>query len=502
MFLVGIGRPSFWIDEATSVGTAGRSWHQLLKLMVVTDPTLGPYYLLMKPWMAVSTAEWWVRLPSALAMAGAVALAAAYAARNSRLRVGVFVAVLAALGMSSLSRYAQEARPYALAVLFCVVAVICWHLALKRRSRWAPAGYCAALVGAGLFHLFSLTVIVALVICAWFLDGAQRRRNLLWTIVPAAVAFVVLSPYFLLSYLEAPGTSNPYDASLRSLGMMFSGMFTALGVPAQVSPVSWGLLLMIVAMGCVGFLTNLSRYRSLAIICATWAVVPPVVLLLAHVLADLPTTQPRYWLFAVPAWCIVAALGLDWVWRKSPLVAVLVVAVAVALAIPSQIEIRATNGHTKSSDLRALDAALRVPALAGLPIVVAQPTEYNTLRGYGPDIVATRIRLSDNPDDAGRYLIARHPSQDEITAALADTDAVILVSWEPREMGSWPESLRAAGFADAVVQCWFGTKGAGRQLIVYARSAGTVPSAGEIADQVVSSSADSTVGCAPAGQAQ
>ncbi|MGW7369673.1 glycosyltransferase family 39 protein, partial [Streptomyces sp. NPDC054841] len=75
--MYGIGRPLMWGDELTSWDVASRSTGQLLATVQHVDAVLGAYYLLLHGWMGVfgdSAAV--VRLPSALAMAGAAACVA------------------------------------------------------------------------------------------------------------------------------------------------------------------------------------------------------------------------------------------------------------------------------------------------------------------------------------------------------------------------------------------------------------------------------------------
>lgn len=497
VFLIGIGRPAFWIDEATSVVTASRSWPQLLHLIVVNDPTLGLYYVLTKPWISLSSAEWWVRLPSAVAMAGAVALVSWYAGRLSRIRVGVFAAIFAVMSVSMISRYAQEARPYAFTVLCSVVMVIAWHSASRRHSRRLAVGYSAAIVASGLFHLYSVTLVVALTAAAWLLNRSDRRRNLIWTLVPAGAALVALAPFLALSAVNAPGTNHEFDLGLRSQIFMISGLFTPVGTPPTVTRYSLALAFVTLVLAIVGATTGIKRYRTLTIVSACWAVIPPVLLYLVQWLGVAPTERPRYWLFVVPAWCVLVALGLDRLARRSRLLAAAVLIVAIGLAVPSQINIRGIDGHNRSTSLRDADAdaALRVPALAGLPIVAGSPGQIHAIRGYGPDIAGSRFPLSRHPDDEGRFFLTDIPSQDEITTALTEDPAVILLVKGTARYGDWPAALRTAGFDDPVVLCWFGPRQT-RQFVVLKRSDADLPNAAEITQQVMASAPDSMSRCA------
>ena len=115
---------------------ARRPLAQVLQTAVF-DPALLPYYLLANVLALPSTSEWWLRLPSVLAMAAAVVASrpcwppggrpAARAPRGGAMLV-----------LPAVSRYGQDARPYA----FSVLLVVASDALLVRRTRplVAPGG--------------------------------------------------------------------------------------------------------------------------------------------------------------------------------------------------------------------------------------------------------------------------------------------------------------------------------------------------------------------------
>ena len=124
-----IAGPSFWRDEAATISGSNRSVTAILALTRHQDAVHGLYYLLIHAVIAVGgTTETALRLPSLIAMALAAGLLAEVGrrlAKNTGLPSPGAVGLLAGLLLAVVpltTRYAQEARPYALTTLFAVAA--------------------------------------------------------------------------------------------------------------------------------------------------------------------------------------------------------------------------------------------------------------------------------------------------------------------------------------------------------------------------------------------
>ncbi len=124
-----IAGPSLWRDEAATISGSNRSVTAILALTKHQDAVHGLYYLLIHAVIAVGgTTETALRLPSLIAMALAAGLLAELGrrlAKNTGLPSPGAVGLLAGLLLAVVpltTRYAQEARPYALTTLFAVVA--------------------------------------------------------------------------------------------------------------------------------------------------------------------------------------------------------------------------------------------------------------------------------------------------------------------------------------------------------------------------------------------
>ena len=138
VLVVGSWVPAWSGDEAATVMVVRRPLDQVLQT-VQFDPALLPYYLLVNLWALPSTGEWWLRLPSVLAMAAGVAATSVLAARLGGRRLGILTAATM-LALPAVSRYGQEARPYAFSVLLVVAVALCWHGGL----RTCCSGWCSS----------------------------------------------------------------------------------------------------------------------------------------------------------------------------------------------------------------------------------------------------------------------------------------------------------------------------------------------------------------------
>src|SRR6266699_2524414 len=152
-----IGSPSLWRDEAATISGSQRPVSAIAAMVQHEDAVHGPYYLLMHLVIAAggisATA---LRLPSLIAMCLAVGLTAALGRRlaeASGMAAPQAAGLLAGLALTAVpltTRYAQEARPYALTTLFAVLAtyLLVRAVASPRWPWWVL--YAAALLLTGL----------------------------------------------------------------------------------------------------------------------------------------------------------------------------------------------------------------------------------------------------------------------------------------------------------------------------------------------------------------
>src|SRR3954453_1301149 len=155
-----IRTPSLWFHEATTATVIDRSMRDIHRYTGLHDRILEPYYLLMHVWTSLAgSSELALRLPSLLGCIAAVGVTVALARRWTSGAGWVCAAGILIL-MPAVSRYAQEARPYGLALGASTAVVLLLERALERPRWHRSIGYAVAVALTGLLHVVSLLVLV------------------------------------------------------------------------------------------------------------------------------------------------------------------------------------------------------------------------------------------------------------------------------------------------------------------------------------------------------
>ena len=350
-----IGVPSLWRDEAATISGSQRPLGAILDLTLHQDAVHGTYYLLIHAVIAAGgISATTLRLPSLIAMSLAAGVLAALGRRlaaDSGIPAPAAAGLLAGLALAAVpltTRYAQEARPYALTSLFAVLATYLLVRAVPA-GRWPWwAGYAAALLLTGLFNLFAVLLAVAHGVTL-LLARAQARaesggpaaasaesgaepagsgasapsagsvasggsagsggsaavtsRTLRAWLGSCLVAGVLLVPLAVLSVRQSAQlnwVTTPDPSTVATLVRDFAG--SALAIP---------LVAVLALLGCAAG-AGLARGcgLTLSVVALPWLVLPPV-LLLAVSLAD-PLYVERYVVFCLPALSLLVAAGLVW----------------------------------------------------------------------------------------------------------------------------------------------------------------------------------------------
>lgn len=395
--------PSFWRDEGYTITGAQRPVGAIFALVQHQDAFHGLYLLLMHPIIAVfGDSEAALRVPSLIAMCAAVGMTAALGRRLARASglpaapvVGLISGLLLA-GLPVITRYAQEGRPYALTVLFAVLATYLLIVATERMGwRWW-ALYGAILLVIGLLDLAAvlLPVTHGIALLAGRHagrragDAAGDRADSRPAGLPAGVlgrwlaacvgAALLLSPVLAFSFRQ----SSQLDWVQPPNGNTIMGLLQDLSGITALIPVT-GVL---VVLGCIAG-TGLRRGHgvTLAPVCLPWFVLPPTVLLLVS-LAH-PVYVDRYILYCVPGVVLLVVAGLTW------------------LAVLA----RRLLARRVSSPRRLMLASLALPAAAAVAIVVllAGPQAAIRLSYSRADnirLIASILAQNEQPGDAVLYL--------------------------------------------------------------------------------------------------
>jgi mannosyltransferase len=339
------GRRQLWEDEYSTWHASTMTLSQLRFLVSHVDLVIEPYYLFMHYWIIVfgdSPAA--LRAPSVIAMSLSAGLLMLIGRRLFDTGTGVIAGVLFA-AVPGISRYAQEARPYALAVFFATLATLLLLRALERPTwlRWLL--YAVSMIAVGGTHIVALTVLAAHAIAVGWLavrDVRDARWRRPWRAIgrrwwfAGAVALVVLviAPFARAAHRESYAVAwiTVTKASLRSFPADLFGS----------QPIAEVTIALAVIAAIILLLPGGDRHAP--VLLGAWALVPAGVLLAT--VPQLHLFFYRYLLFIVPAWVLLAARGLDGLFRtvargRARAVAVTLVLAAIGvLSVPGQQDIR------------------------------------------------------------------------------------------------------------------------------------------------------------------
>jgi mannosyltransferase len=418
--LWGIRTPSLWADELATWGAVRMSWRSLYQMLGSVDAVVGPYFTIIKIWTdIVGTSTTALRLPSVGAMVVAAALISLLGARLASGGAARWTGLLAGLAfavMPTTSRYAQEARPYAFAMLFAILATLLLVRLMERPSPAAAAWYALAVIGLGAFHLVALLLLIGHAALAW------RRARVYWAIA-AGVGVLPLLPLLWLGHRQSAQISWIKPAKWLTLLSTWDVVFTA--------PVVAGFVIVLAVLAFS------RRWQSLLLI--TWALVPVAVL---FVLARLtPVYWPRYLLFTMPAWLLLAALTLA---RRSRLQAVLLVLALALVGHPMQFEIRASDGHSHGDRQAAgIIAANEAPGDGIAYKLTEQPEPWE-----GRDLVARYVPTAHQPRDV--FAVTPQRTDGHLLATECTDLAICLDRANPTRMwivrfGTQPDPLSGIG---------------------------------------------------------
>ncbi len=400
-----ISGPSFWRDEAYTITGSQRPASAILAMIPHEDAFHGLYLLLMHPVIAIwGTSETALRLPSLIAMCAAVGLTAALGrrlARESALPGAPVIGLIAGLLLAALpvtTRYAQEGRPYALTVLFAVLATYLLVQAVTRPGRRWWALYAAAVVVTGYFDLAAVLLLAAHGVSLLMARRAVRADSagpgtattpgagtggpisagvLRRWLVASAAAAIVLSPVAILSFVQKDQldwVQPPHWSDVMTLLSEFAGT-------------SW-LIAVAVVLAVLGCIVGPGLRRggglTLAVIALPWLVLAPTLLLVVSIVH--PVYVDRYILYCLPALVLMSSAGLVWLVR-----------------LTGRLVARRWTGR-RAAVLSVVPSAALAVLFAGLVISPQVAIRQPDSRADNLRLLASIVATNERPGDAILYL--------------------------------------------------------------------------------------------------
>jgi hypothetical protein len=494
---VGSWRPAWSGDEAATVLVVRRTWAGVARTFAF-DPALEPYYLLMKTWSIPSTSECWLRLPSILAMATAATVLFVLATRLASRRFGL-LAALVLLILPATSRYAQDARPYALSVLVVALTALCWEPdRATGRPRWAGLAFLVVL--AGLVHAHALLIVPVLIAAAWLAPRVDRRREVIATATACCSGVVLISPFLYVLGRRAKGQAEPAPVTLINVAKESLRLPAGVLSPPLAGPLALAVLGLAAAGCAIGWRSG-GRHKQAAVLAAVWVGLPPVALSVLQIMTGSPGLLARYWTLCLPALALAAGLTLDALWSRNRLLAATCLAGLVCLAAPTHVDMRSEDGHL-GQRWRDLPQVMALPAIRGAPLLVEGWT-YRALVSNDPNLAA-RMPLIIDPTATGRVNPqVGGPDSEPFRRLTRDHHVVVVLQAEagfspalPTRASFWSFPGEVRAFRTAAVLCAY----FGEPLGVFTKTRHTLrESEARLLAEQIASIEPSAIRCAPAG---
>jgi hypothetical protein len=381
-----------WLDEATSIQQAEMPLSQMLEILRTTDVHPPLHHLVL--WVTVrllGTGELAVRLPSLIAATALVPLLFVVARELYDRRAGYAAAALGAVAPFAVW-YAQEARMYALFMVFALLAVWLQVRIVRdggRRRDWI--GYvlaAAALVYTQYFGILFVGVQAVAFAVAVGRGALPLRRVLGWAAL-LALLVAPLAPFALDQFAANEAGGRGFQQPAQAGGSVEPG--AAPGAYAALTNAAWAVLgyhsnatmTAIAALWPLGLLLALAllgRGRSWpTLLIVACAAVPGIALFALGQLKPF-VFEVRYFVGAVPLALLLLARGLT-SWARRPAVVGLACAAAVTVLGLGLADQQLNGSNPRVYDFKDAVHSVEARARRG-DVVVYSPKYIDTVVGY------------------------------------------------------------------------------------------------------------------------
>jgi uncharacterized membrane protein len=367
---------SLWRDEVDVIRLADQTLPRLIRGMAQMQHNGPLYYLLMRGWLGLTgRSEFALRYFALCFGMLSVPLMYQVGKRLASRRAGLLAATVAAIS-PHLVWYSQDAKMYALVMALTLFAVICQLRALViGKVYWWVAFVLAASLSL-YTHMLSALMIPVYLGTLWLFWPYDRRQR--W-MGGAALGLLTL-PYLPLVAWQLPlvlqphDTGHPFYPMPRMLSLLFN-LYTRgtamVGDWPVVAAFLFALFVNIVS-SMEGQRTDRRLKESLSsrpqVFLLLWLLAPVVLIYLISLRT--PVFEPRYLIFASPAFNLLVAFGLIILSRLSRPAAGLTLAVILSFSL---LGIWVQGTFPIKSDFRAAASYIKTHRMDQSPIMFQIP---------------------------------------------------------------------------------------------------------------------------------
>lgn len=296
---------SVWLDESATITLVHRGFGGMLSHLSSSESAPPLYYVLVWAWTKVFGSGV-LGFRSFSALIGTLTIPMLYAAgREVSARVGLWLAALATVS-PIMFYYSQEARCYALLILFSVAAIVYWQRAMRTPDGRALTLWSAMSVLALLTHYFAVFLFVPEAILLLRRVGMRRLRAPIGAVLLVGLA---LAP--LANSQRADGKADWIQNTTLTarIGQAAKQFLVGLYGPVEILTAVVAGLLAAAALALALRVSDSSQRRvarDVAIVACS-AIVLPLLLSVTHVL---DVFNGRNVIAAWVPWALLIAIGL------------------------------------------------------------------------------------------------------------------------------------------------------------------------------------------------
>lgn len=348
--LVALQRKSFWLDEIASVWTARLPGPDFRSVLWHSEGNMALYYLLLRSWQHFGVGEASVRTLSAIIGIASIPVMYALADRLFGERTARLATLFFALNACAIA-VSQEARGYCLLVLGVLASTYLFVRLVEKPTFGLAVAY-GAVAGLTLYcHYFGMLVPAAQVVSLVALPPEKRP----WKQLALAACMIALAaiPVLWMIHIQDIGhiawVQEPSWLELYHLGV-----YLAAGGGKAVGAILLVLELLLLAL----FLRRLKVLwpeRGPDLRCWRYALVasclftPAIIALLVSIVR--PVFYHRFLIISLPAWMLMAAIGVEevrgrsWRWACIASICALSLVCAITFYSRAQEDWRGATGY-------------------------------------------------------------------------------------------------------------------------------------------------------------
>jgi 4-amino-4-deoxy-L-arabinose transferase-like glycosyltransferase len=326
---------SLWRDEVDSIRFAFAPLNELLGNLTRTGFN-GPFYeLLLRVWLALGGInDFTLRYLSLLGGVALLALTYAFARRI----LGRHVALVTLWFMTIapvLAWYSGEGKMYTLQPALLVLALYALRRAVdwgssaahgRRINYWWIVFVVAVSLGYYMHLLTPLFLPVAVVFFfAWWPRAKHHWRGGLIALALCSVPYIPLAIWQVPVFIAGQQTGHAFytlDQIVFALFYNWSAGLSAIWLPGATDELSWAPLVLYLGMIAVALVGTIDVQSKPGVLhpmrallgLVSWVLLPVVLIYLISTRA--PVFEPRYLLWLAPAFYMLAASGVVWVWQR------------------------------------------------------------------------------------------------------------------------------------------------------------------------------------------